>query len=137
MADFLDSTVKDIDARLRDLKEEVAKLEAARSALVGDRRGPGRPRGSGTRRTRAASTSAASTSTTPRRRTRRARGRRGGATRASQALELVRSQPGITIPQIAKSMGIEPNYLYRVLPKLQQEGQIKRDGQGWMPAAAA
>ena len=136
MADFVDSTVKEIDARLRDLKQEVAKLEAARSALVGDRRGPGRPRGSGTRRTRAASAST-STSTTPRRRTRRARGRRGGATRANQALELVRSQPGITIPQIAKSMGIEPNYLYRVLPKLQQEGQIQRDGQGWVSAATA
>jgi DNA-binding IscR family transcriptional regulator len=44
----------------------------------------------------------------------------------------VRGTPGITIPQIAKQMGIEPNYLYRVLPKLQQEGQIKRDGQGWV-----
>ena len=69
-------------------------------------------------------------------RSRRTRGRRGGATRANQALELVRSNPGITIPQIAKQMGIEPNYLYRVLPKLQQEGQIKRDGQGWVPASS-
>ena len=98
---------------------------AARSALVGVRRGPGRPRGSTTtRRTRRTASSNG-------RRTRRSRGRRGGATRANQALELVRSTPGITIPQIAKAMGIEPNYLYRVLPKLQQEGQIKRDGQGW------
>ena len=31
-------------------------------------------------------------------------------------------------------MGIEPNYLYRVIPKLAQEGQIKRDGQGWHSA---
>lgn len=130
LADFVDSTVRDIDVRLSELKQEVAKLEAARTALVGGRRGPGRPPGSGTRarRTRAASTA---TSTTTRRRTRRTRGRRGGATRANQALELVRSTPGITIPQIAKSMGIEPNYLYRVLPRLQQEGQIKKDGQGW------
>jgi len=132
LADFVDSTVKDIDVRLRDLKEELAKLEAARAALVGERRGPGRPRGSGATRTRRAATT---TTTTTTRRTRRSRGRRGGATRANQALELVRSQPGITIPQIAKSMGIEPNYLYRVLPKLQQEGQIKRDGQGWVAAS--
>ena len=129
MTEFVDSTVKDIDVRLNELKQEVAKLEAARSALVGARRGPGRPRGSGsaTRRTR---TSASRNG----RRTRRSRGRRSGATRANQALELVRSTPGITIPQIAKSMGIEPNYLYRVLPKLQGEGQLKRDGQGWVPA---
>ena len=128
MPDFVDSTVKDIDARVSELKQELAKLEAARAALVGGRRGPGRPPGSGAGRTRTRRASANG------RRTRRTRGRRGGATRANQALELVRSQPGITIPQIAKSMGIEPNYLYRVLPKLAQEGQIKKDGQGWAPA---
>ena len=128
MADFVDSTVKDIDVRLSELKQELAKLEAARAALVGGRRGPGRPPGSGTTRTRPAASGT-------NRRTRRARGRRGGSTRANQALELVRGKPGITIPEIAKSMGIEPNYLYRVLPKLQQEGQIKRDGQGWVAAS--
>jgi DNA-binding IscR family transcriptional regulator len=47
----------------------------------------------------------------------------------------VRGKPGITIPEIAKSMGIEPNYLYRVLPRLAQEGQIRKDGQGWHPAS--
>lgn len=124
MTEFVDSTVKDIDVRLSELKQEVAKLEAARAALVGTRRGPGRPPGSRSR-----------TTTTRRgasgRRPRRTRGRRGGSTRANQALELVRSRPGITIPDIAKSMGIAPNYLYRVLPRLQQEGQIKKEGQGW------
>jgi predicted Rossmann fold nucleotide-binding protein DprA/Smf involved in DNA uptake len=127
LAEFVDSTVKEIDARLSELKQEVSKLEAARAALVGDRRGPGRPRGS-TTRTRAAGRRSSGNG----RRTRRSRGRRGGDTRANQALELVRSTPGITIPDIAKSMGIAPNYLYRVLPRLQQEGQIKRDGQGWV-----
>ncbi len=130
MAEFVDSTVKEIDARLSALKDEVSKLEAARAALVGGRRGPGRPRGT---TSRARSSTRRSTSG---RRTRRTRGRRGGATRANQALELVRSTPGITIPEIAKSMGIAPNYLYRVLPKLQQEGQIKRNGQGWVAASS-
>lgn len=135
MADFVDSTVKDIDGRLAELKQEVTKLEAARAALVGGRRGPGRPPGTSTP---AASAPAART---PRRRaTRRAgrpRGRRGGNTRANQALELVRSKPGITIPQIAEQLKIEPNYLYRVMPKLVSDGQVKRDGQGWHPAKAA
>lgn len=129
MAGFVDSTVKEIDDRLRELKEEVSKLEAARSALVGTRRGPGRPR---------AARSAAATTTTTRRRTGRRpgrpRGRSRGGTRANQALELVRSQPGITIPQIAEKMGIEPNYLYRVMPRLLTDGQVKREGQGWHPA---
>ena len=130
MAGFVDSTVKEIDDRLRELKEEVSKLEAARSALVGTRRGPGRPR--------AATRAASSTTTTARRRTGRRpgrpRGRSRGGTRANQALELVRSQPGITIPQIAEKMGIEPNYLYRVMPRLLSDGQVKREGQGWHPA---
>jgi hypothetical protein len=141
LANFVDTTVKDIDDRLRELKQEVAKLEAARSALVGTRRGPGRPPGSrATRSTRTAGATRAPrttprTSTTTARRTRRTRGRRGGATRANQALELVRKQPGITIPEIAKSMGIEPNYLYRVLPRLQSDGQVRREGQGWHAAS--
>lgn len=129
MADFVDSTVKDIDNRLRELKEEISRLETARSALVGARRGPGRPPG------------ARSTSTGTRRRSSRRpgrpRGRRGGNTRANQALELVRSQPGITIPQIAESLKIEPNYLYRVMPKLVSDGLVARDGQGWHPVAGA
>lgn len=128
MANFVDSTVKDIDDRLGQLKQEVQRLEAARAALVGSRRGPGRPRGqTTTRRTR-------TRRTTGRRRAGAPRGRRGGNTRANQALELVRSRPGITIPEMAKQMGIEPNYLYRVLPKLTQDGQVRREGQGWHPA---
>ncbi len=132
MASFVESTLKDIDDRLRALKREVDQLEAAKAALSGTRRGPGRPRGSRTRRTRATATR--TTTARPRRTTgRRGRGRRGG-TRAGQALELVKGKPGITIPEIAKSMRIEPNYLYRVLPKLAQDGQVKRQGNGWHPA---
>jgi hypothetical protein len=123
LAEFVDSTVKEIDGRLRELKEEVSRLEAARAALVGGRRGPGRPLG----------TASSATRRRTGRRPGRPRGRRGG-TRSSQALELVRNQPGITIPQIAEALKIEPNYLYRVMPKLVSDGQVKRDGQGWHPA---
>jgi hypothetical protein len=128
LADFVDSTVKDIDRRLSELKVEVSKLEAARAALVGGRRGPGRP----------ANANGAS-APTRRRATRRAgrpRGRRGGNTRANQALALVQERPGVTIPQIAESLKIEPNYLYRVMPKLVEDGQVTREGQGWHPVAA-
>ena len=131
MAGFVDSTVKEIDDRLRELKEEVSRLEAARNALTGGRRGPGRPRA-----TRPRAQSTRRSAATPRRRPGRPRGRSRGGTRANQALELVRSTPGITIPQIAEKMGIEPNYLYRVMPRLATDGQVKRDGQGWHPASS-
>lgn len=118
MAEFVDTKVKEIDERLRALRDEVRRLEAARTALTS--RGAGRPRGS--------------TATRARRRTPgRPRGRRSG-TRADQALQLVRSKPGISIPEIASAMKIQPNYLYRVLPKLEQSGQIKKAGKGWGPA---
>jgi hypothetical protein len=135
MADFLDEKLKEIDDRLKELRplvDEFNRLEAARQALSGvtdssatpRRRGPGRPRGS---------------TTGGRRRGRRA----GGATRATQALELVRARPGITIRELAEAMSIAPNYLYRILPSLEQEGQVSREGKGWVaksngaPAATA
>jgi DNA-binding transcriptional ArsR family regulator len=33
-------------------------------------------------------------------------------------------------------MKIEPNYVYRVLPRLASDGQVKRDGQGWHPSSS-
>jgi hypothetical protein len=117
----MDSARREIQARLRDLRDEVKRLEAAASAL-GDggprRRGPGRPRGSTTKRRGAA---------------RRGR-RRGSGTRAAQAEKLVRENPGITISDLAKRMRIKPNYLYRVLPQLQQDGKVRKRGKEWHPA---
>ena len=138
MPAFVDSTVKDIDGRLRDLHDEVSRLEAARSALTGGGRRAERPRGASARASTGSTRTARArtgrrTGTSARKRSTR----RGGNTRAVQALELVREKPGITIPEIAKAMRIEPNYLYRVLPRLASEGQIKRDGQGWHPAGSS
>lgn len=63
------------------------------------------------------------------------RGRpKGSGQRAQQAVEIVTKNPGIALPEIAKKMGIKDNYLYRVLPGLQAEGKIKKDGKGWFPA---
>jgi hypothetical protein len=124
---FVDTTVKEIDARLKELQEEVKKLEAARAALVGTQRGPGRPRGS-------ASTTATPTRRRAARRPGRPRGRRGGGTRSAQALELVKSRPGITIPEIAQELKIAPNYLYRVMPGLVKDGSIKQQGKGYQAA---
>jgi len=45
----------------------------------------------------------------------------------------VRSRPGITIPEIAQELKIEPNYLYRVMPGLVEGRQVRRDGKGWVP----
>ena len=117
MAGFVDTTVGEIDNRLEELNAEMAKLQAARSALT--RRGPGRPA-----KTTAATTGAGRQARRP------SRGRRNG-TRGDQAMTLVRERPGITIPEIASSLGTEPNYLYRVMPNLLKDGKVRREGQGW------
>lgn len=118
---------------------------SAASAAAPVRRGPGRPRGSanktkprattGKRRGRppkAATAAAAATTTTEAAAPKRRAGRRkGSGTRAAQALQFVSAQPGITIPELAAKMGIKQNYLYRVLPGLEQEKKIKKQGRGW------
>jgi hypothetical protein len=130
MADFLDEKRKEIDARMQELRplvDEYQRLEKAASALAGV--GAGRPRAGRRRR--------AATSSNGRRRgtgTGR-RGRpRGSGKRALQAQELVNAKPGITIPELADRMGIQANYLYRVMPGLQKDGKVRKRGKGWHPA---
>jgi hypothetical protein len=123
MADFLDEKRKEIDARLQELRplvDEFNRLEKAAAALAGV----------GGSATRTATRTRRSSSGTSRRRGRP----RGSGNRAKQALELVRARPGITISEMAKAMGIKANYLYRVMPTLQKEGQVKKRDKGWHPA---
>jgi hypothetical protein len=141
MAGFLDEKHKEIQARLKELKplvDEYRELEAADKALSS----LGKSSGGGGASTAAASTSAPAPAPARRARrtsTRRAksgggarRGRpRGSGTRANQALDLVRDRPGITIPEMAQAMGIQQNYLYRVLPGLAEEGKVVKSGRGW------
>jgi hypothetical protein len=136
MADFLDEKKREIDARLKELRplvEEFQRLEAAAAALGGVPAASGRATGPPPKRRqqrRAASAAPASGT--------RRRGRpRGSGTRSKQALELVRTRPGITIPEIAEAMGIQQNYLYRVLPSLQKDGLVRKEGRGWHPREAA
>ncbi len=149
MNDFLDEKRREITDRLKELKplvDEFKRLEAAASALAGvggssaasaaatapRRRGPGRPRGSRST-TASAATKVARKPGRPAKR--RAGRRKGSGTRAAEALAFVKGQPGITIPELAAKMGIKQNYLYRVLPGLEQEGKVKKTGRGWHPKA--
>jgi sugar-specific transcriptional regulator TrmB len=123
----LDEARELVQKRLADLDEERQRLERALAELGGSskpaRRGPGRPRGSST------SASAPAGSSTPRRRR-----RRKGGTRADQAVDLITKNPGISASDVAKTMKIKPNYLYRVLGDLEKEGRVKKDGRNYSPA---
>ncbi|MGD9737075.1 MAG: hypothetical protein AB7V58_15935 [Solirubrobacterales bacterium] len=117
-----------VEKRLAELNEERERLERALAELGGKiaRRAPGRPRG---RKAAAAAAGGGATSGTGRKRRRR----RGG-TRADQAVSLIEKQPGISASDVAKTMKIKPNYLYRVLGDLEKEGRVKKDGRNYYPA---
>src|SRR4051812_4663966 len=156
MTDFLEEKKREINARLKELRplvDEYHRLEAAAAALdgVGGGRagagaGAGAATGGGATGTRRARGSGAGGATTRSRGGAGSgggsgsgrRGRpRGSGTRSKQALELVRTRPGISIPEMAEAMGIQQNYLYRVLPALQKDGLVRKDGRGWHPLEAA
>ena len=126
-SNVLDEALDLVKKRLAELDEERTRLERALTELGGTttrRPGrPGRPPGSGRGPGRPRKTAAASTSTAaPKRR------RRRGGTRADQAVALVQSSPGISASEIAKTMKIKPNYLYRVLGELEKEGRVTKKG---------
>ncbi len=104
--------------RLAELDDERKRLERALTELGGRAkragRRPGRPRGSTKKSTGAKKGTAG-------------RKRRGG-TRADQAVKLIQENPGITASEIAKSMKIKPNYLYRVLSDLEKQKKVKKKG---------
>jgi DNA invertase Pin-like site-specific DNA recombinase len=111
-----------VTKRLAELNDERKRLERALAELGGKAVGrpgrrPGRPRGSGTK------------VSAPKKRRRRRSG-----TRADQAVSLVEGSPGISASEIAKSMKIKPNYLYRVLGDLEKEGRVTKKGRQYYAA---
>ena len=119
----LDVAREALERTVRELEDQLKQAEQALAALGGKatRRGPGRPRGSSSKK-------ATKSTGAPRRR----RKRRGG-TRADQAVKLIEQNPGIGASDVAKQMKIKPNYLYRVLGDLEKEGRVRKDGRQYHP----
>jgi len=130
--DFLEEKRKEISARLKELRplvDEYHRLEAADRALSGVTSEKRSAPAASTRRKSRRSSGGSSNGR---------RGRpRGSGTRALEALELVKTRPGITIPELAEAMGIKQNYLYRVMPGLAEEGKVTKSGRGWHARDAA
>ena len=135
MTDFLQEKKREIKSRLDELKplvDEFHRLQAAHDALDGV--DSGSRSGSGTGRRPAAKRAPATKGDGAA----RGRGRpKGSGSRAKEALKLVTDRPGITIPEIAEAMDIKQNYLYRVMPDLQKDGLVRKEGRGWHALDAA
>jgi hypothetical protein len=135
-SNVLDEALDLVKKRLAELDEERKRLERALAELGGTvTRRPGRPPGSGRgpgrprKNAASATTAAPAAAAAPRKRRRR---RRGG-TRADQAVALVEQNPGISASEIAKTMKIKPNYLYRVLGEMEKEGRVTKKGREYHP----
>jgi hypothetical protein len=113
----LTNTVREqVDARLKELEplvEEYERLQRVVQVLDGE-------------------TAASSGRATPRRSMRsQVTTRRGHSRRSEEALKLVSERPGITVAEAAEEMGIGTTYLYRLLPRLEREGRVRKEGRGY------
>ena len=131
-ANVFDEARDALERSVRELRDQLSQAEEALEKLGGKvtRRGPGRPGRRGPGRPKGSTNKASGSTAAPRKR----RKRRGG-TRADQAVKLIESQPGISASDVAKTMKIKPNYLYRVLGDLEKEGRVKKDGRQYDPGS--
>ena len=55
----------------------------------------------------------------------------GHGARAEDALRRIAAQPGVAVGELAEQMGIGTTYLYRLLPRLEREGKLRKEGKGY------
>jgi hypothetical protein len=58
-------------------------------------------------------------------------GRGGHGARSDEARKLIAEKPGVTVAELAERMEIGTTYLYRLLPRLEREGALRKQGKGY------
>ncbi len=119
-------------ARIQELEASAAELAKLRD--VADRLGidvpganesalPSRGRGAGPFDARGRSAPSSRT-----RAPRHAQGGKSRVTRRDRVLELVRAQPGISVPELVDAMGVNRTSLYPVVRQLISDGLVHKSG---------
>jgi hypothetical protein len=129
---------KRIVQRLKELEPAVAEYleleEVARRLGIDAANGAVRPaRQARRRRPRKSArnaTSARSATSAPAKKPARARRRSNAAAgqRGEQLLALVRERPGVTVAEAGKELGVDPTGLYRIVHRLEQRGDVRKNG---------
>jgi hypothetical protein len=137
--------------RLKELEPAVAEyrqLEVVAQRLGIDVAATAPTRTARTRRRKPSAAPSKPSGTTPptRRRRRTAPATTNGETPASrrrrrtapgkrdeQLLALIRERPGITVAEAGKAMSVDPTGLYRVVSRLEQRGEARKDGRELQP----
>jgi hypothetical protein len=115
-----DGSVKDdvrkrVERRLKELEPLVQEYDELRrivAAIDSEARGSGRPAPHRTL-------------------TQSGAGPGGHSARAEDALARIGAQPGVAVRELAAQMGIGTTYLYRLLPRLEREGKLRKEGKGY------
>jgi hypothetical protein len=118
--------------RMKELEPAVAEyreLEIVAQRLGIDVPAATPPRTTRRRRRKSSATDAGRNATGGARRTRRTQ----PGKRDDQLLALVRERPGVTVAEAAKAMSVDPTGLYRVVGRLEQRGEVRKDGRQLQP----
>ena len=121
---------------LRPLVDEYQELEQYAQRLgvsPGDGADASAPaprstRPSGSRRNTAARRTAGAARTTG-----TARTSRSGRGRREQLLSMVKARPGITVREVGTELGVDPTSLYRIVHRLEKEGELRKRGRELLP----
>jgi len=62
---------------------------------------------------------------------------RGSGERSRQALALLKQEPGLGAAEVARRIGVHPNYAYRILPGLEEQGLVEKRDRSWYPTDTA
>ncbi len=116
----VEERMAELEAMLEPLRAEYEQLKRMAESFDRGARASSGAAPTGPRRTRRSGTASASAG--------------GGGTRADQAVALITARPGVTAADLAATIGISRNYLYRVLPKLEERGIVVKRGTGYHPA---
>ena len=124
--------LREIDNLIGPLVAERAELEQVVERLGLKSAGAGQTSAAPVRKAKPAAKPAAKR--TPGTRRGRAMARPGQ--REQQLLQLVGRRPGITVPEVASELGVDPTGLYTIVRRLQGKGELRKEGRQLRPVKA-
>jgi hypothetical protein len=121
------------EARLTELEPLVAEYQQLQAVLakLGTDDLPRRATAAKPATRRRASAKPARKRATPAKRAGRGTGRRRAAapgSREGDVVRLVTQRPGISVPEIARELNVDPTGLYAIVRRLTAKGQMRKDG---------
>lgn len=125
---LVEDRLAELDKERQELQEALKELTDKLTERVTGKKGTSRPKRSGRGRSRSTGSKNSG------RKSGSGRRRRKGGTRADQAEKVVAENPGIKASEIAESLKIKPNYVYRVMGNLVEEKRVTKKGTGYFPA---